>query len=55
MKYSARSMLDLECILHLNGKTQPPKFMVFINRRNEAQELMENKWEKRRSSGFILE
>ncbi|KAF8239100.1 hypothetical protein L208DRAFT_1374831 [Tricholoma matsutake] len=45
MKHSVKSMLDLESILHLDGKMQPPKFMVFINKRNEAQELMEKKWE----------
>lgn len=45
MKYSAKSTLDLECILHLDGKVRPPKFMVFVNKRNEAQELTENEWE----------
>lgn len=45
MKYSAKSTLDLERILHLDGKVRPPKFMVFVNKRNEAQELTENEWE----------
>jgi superfamily II DNA helicase RecQ len=45
MKHSAKSMLDLEHILHLDGKTRPPKFMVFVNKRNEAQELTEKEWE----------
>ena len=45
MKYFTKCTLDLEHILPLNGKAWPPKFMVFINKRNEAQELMEHEWE----------
>lgn len=45
MKYSVKSTLDLERILHLDGNARPPKFMVFVNKRNEAQELTENEWE----------
>jgi len=32
MQYSAKSMLDLECILQLNGATPLKKFMVFVNK-----------------------
>ena len=30
MKYSTKCTLDLEHILHLDGKAWPPKFMVFV-------------------------
>jgi superfamily II DNA helicase RecQ len=39
MKYSAKSMLDLERILNLDGKMQPPPFMVFVNKQAESEEL----------------
>jgi len=45
MKYSAKSMLDLEHILKLDGKTQPLPFMVFINKRAESEELAKKEWE----------
>jgi len=45
MKYSAKSMLDLERILNLDGKTQPPPFMVFVNKRAESEELAKKEWE----------
>jgi superfamily II DNA helicase RecQ len=45
MKYSAKSMLDLERILNLDGKTQPPLFMVFVNKRAESEELAKKEWE----------
>jgi superfamily II DNA helicase RecQ len=32
MQYSTKSMLDLECVLQLNGETPPKKFMVFVNK-----------------------
>lgn len=45
MKYSAKSILDLECILNLDGKMQPPSFMVFINKQAESEELAKKEWE----------
>lgn len=45
MKYSAKSMLDLEHILNFDGKAQPPPFMVFVNKRAESEELAKKEWE----------
>jgi superfamily II DNA/RNA helicase len=38
-------MLDLEHILNLDGRTQPPLFMVFVNKRTESEELAKKEWE----------
>ena len=44
MQYSAKSMLDLERVLQLNGET-PKKFMVFINKRRESEEMTKKEWD----------
>ncbi|KAM6504004.1 P-loop containing nucleoside triphosphate hydrolase protein [Amanita muscaria] len=45
MQYSARSMLDLKRVLQLDGTTPPKKFMVFVNKRRESEEMAKWEWE----------
>jgi superfamily II DNA/RNA helicase len=44
MQYSVKSMLDLQCILQLNGATPPKKFMVFVNKQCESEEMGKKEW-----------
>ena len=39
MQYTAKSMLDIERVLQLNGEIPPKKFMVFVNKRRETEEM----------------
>lgn len=45
MQYGLNSMRDLQHILQLDGKTRPPKFMAFINRRGLSEEAVNVLWE----------
>ncbi|OBZ77631.1 ATP-dependent DNA helicase RecQ [Grifola frondosa] len=39
MQYSVKSMQDLDRVLKMEPESPPPKFMVFTNRRKEAERL----------------
>ena len=45
MQYSAKSMLDLGCMLQLNGETPPKKFMLFVNKWRESEEITKKEWD----------
>ena len=45
MQYSAKSMLDLECVLQLNGAAPLKKFMVFVNKQHESEEMATKEWD----------
>jgi superfamily II DNA/RNA helicase len=44
MQYSIKSMQDLDRVLILDPDNPPLKFMVFTNKRKEAERLMEQKF-----------
>ncbi|KII91007.1 hypothetical protein PLICRDRAFT_553037 [Plicaturopsis crispa FD-325 SS-3] len=44
MLYSVKSMQDLDRVLKIDGETPPPKFMVFTNKRKEAERIVKHKW-----------
>ena len=45
MQYSAKSMLDLEHVLQLDGAAPLKKFMVFVNKRRESEEMATKEWD----------
>ena len=45
MQYSVKSMLDLKHVLQLNGAIPPKKFIVFVNKRHESEEMAKKEWD----------